>query len=120
MIANSVFLASSIKHSCLGMRYFEKVKQGGLLDFILNTLVSMVAGKGFFAHSIKQFGIEGGRIVYLFGLSDQNRLLQTVVVKIRSYSQGQNILTAFKACFKGDDFFSFSHVDYKLNSFFMI
>jgi hypothetical protein len=91
------------------MRYFEKIKQGGLLDLVLNTLIIMVTGKGFFSHGIEQFGIEGGRIVYLFGLSDKIRIRMAVIGKIRSHPQGYNIFTVFKPCFKGDDFFNGYH-----------
>jgi len=91
------------------MGYFEKIKQSSLLDLVLNTLVIMVTGKGFFPHGIEQFSIKGGRIVYLFGLSDKIRIRIAVIGKIRSHTQGYNIFTVFKPCFESDDFFKVYH-----------
>ena len=79
MIAYGFFLTLPIKNPCSGVGYFYQIQQGGLLYFVLHALIGMVTGKCFFAHGIKELGIERRGIVYLLSPPNQIRLLEAVV-----------------------------------------
>src|SRR5210317_279337 len=105
MIVNFAFLALPIKYPRFRMWYFEKIKQGGLLDLVLYTFVVMITGKCFFSHGVKQFGIERGRIVYFSGIADHARFFGAVITEIRPNTKGNDIFTVFEAGLKRDNFF---------------
>ena len=73
------------------MRNFKQIEQGRLHDFVLHTLVGMIAGERGLAHSIKEICIKSGRIVNLVGMTDQLGLLNALIRKIGAHPQRPDI-----------------------------
>ena len=107
MVVNITFLALPIKYPRFRMWNFKKLKQGGLLNLVLYTFVGMITGKYFLSHSVKQFGIKCGRIVYFSGIADHARFFWAVITEIRPNTKGNDIFAVLEPGLKGNNFFRF-------------
>jgi hypothetical protein len=107
MIVDVAFLTFSIKHPRFRVWYFEKIKQGGLLDLVLYTFIGMITGKCFFSHGVEQFGIKCGWIIYFSGIADHAGFLGAVITKVGANTKGNDIIAIFKTGLERDDFSRF-------------